>query len=50
MIYIETRGSDHDWKEDDDEESESVKEEPWTGQATIYNQRLIYFLFLCEMI
>ena len=24
MIYKETRGSRHDWKEDDDEESESA--------------------------
>ena len=24
VIYIETRGSRHDWKEDDDEESESA--------------------------
>ena len=30
---METRGSRHDWNEDDDEESESVKEEPWQGWA-----------------
>ena len=30
MIYIETRGSRQVWKEDDDEESESVKKE--TGE------------------
>ena len=26
MIYLETQGSRQDWKEDDDEESESVEE------------------------
>ena len=29
MIYVETRGSRQDWKENDDEESESVEEEAW---------------------
>ena len=29
VIDIYTRGSRQDWKEDDDEESESVEEEAW---------------------
>ena len=33
VINIYTRGSRQDWKEDDDEESESVEEEAWRGQS-----------------
>ena len=40
MIYIETRGSRQDWKDDDDEESESVKKE--TGEEEII--RLFYMI------
>ena len=32
---IYTRGSRQDWKEDDDEESESVEEEAWRGQSNL---------------
>ena len=35
MVYIETRGSGHDQKEDVDEESESVEKETWRGQADL---------------
>ena len=33
VINIETRGSCHDWKKDDDEGRESVEEETWRGSA-----------------
>ena len=33
LIYIETRWSCHDQKEDDDEDTESVDEETWQGRA-----------------
>ena len=33
VIDVYTRGSRQDWKEDDDEESESVEEEAWRGQS-----------------
>ena len=35
VIYIETGGSRHDWKEDDDEESESIEEETWRGRTDL---------------
>ena len=40
VIYIETRGSRQDWKDDDDEESESVKKE--TGEDGL--SRLFYII------
>ena len=39
MIYVETQGSCHDWKEDDDEEGESVEEKEHGGDRLI---RLFY--------
>ena len=44
-VYIETRGSVHDQKEDDDEESESVKKETWRGRADlviVYAAAIVY--------
>ena len=35
MIFKETRGSCQDWKEDDDEGSESVEEETWRVRADL---------------
>ena len=36
MIFVETGGSCHDWKEDDDEESESIEEETWQGRTDLF--------------
>ena len=44
MIYIETGGSRHDWKEDDDEESESVEENMYKG-----GHEHEYLLFVFEI-
>ena len=43
VIYVETRGSRHDWKEDDDEESEYIEEDGliwlfYMPPATFYNR------------
>ena len=44
MIYIETRGSRHDWKEDDDEESESDDLCVSVEEATVYRQQQIFMI------
>ena len=36
MIFVETRVSRHDWKEDDDEESESIEEGTWRGRTDLF--------------
>ena len=44
MIFVETRGSRHDWKEDDDEESESMEEETWREQTEYESIFLLIFV------
>ena len=45
---METRGSRHDWNEDDDEESESVEEETWRGRADFGYFMCFQQLFIVE--